>query len=332
MRSLSLLLATLVTLAAAACGGAPAASGPAPAPTATPYSGPVGATKMLDQGTTAFPRRVETSRGVVTIAAKPQRIHTLSVGFDEITFRLVDPSRIVAVGTVTVNPEFSNVADLASAVRNKVGRNAEQVIATNPDLVVAPPTANADLVKALESARVTVVLADLLSGTEAHEANIRLLAYLYGEEQRGDALIAEVRAALAKVDAVVTKKTAAERPRVLFLAGNVFAAGAGSNEDGIVRRAGGINVAAEAGITGNKAVSVEAIPGMRPDIIVVAESDPAKPVVDAAVVRNPALADVPAIRNKRTPSVTQRFYTTLSHWNVRGVEDLARIFYPADFR
>ena len=43
-------------------------------------------------------------------ARRPQRIHTLSVGYDEITFRLVEPARIVAIGTSTANPDFSNVA------------------------------------------------------------------------------------------------------------------------------------------------------------------------------------------------------------------------------
>lgn len=337
MSRLAQALPLIVGLLAAACGAAPASQSqlspalPTASASPTPYAGPTGKTRILD-ATTGWPRRVETARGIVTIAQKPQRIHTLSVGFDEITFRLVDIGRIAAVGTSTANPDFSNVADLAALVPKRVSRNAEQVIAAAPDLVVASPSSNADLVKALEGARLTVVLADLISGVEAHEPNIRLLAYLYGEEERGEQLIREIRDRLAKVDAVVGRKASSERPRVLMLSANVWAAGAGSNEDGIIRRAGGINVAAEAGITGNKTISVEAIPAMRPDVIVLTESDAAKPVLQQAVVGNPALVEVPAIRNGRAYPVAQRYLTTLSHWNVRGVEELARLFYPADFR
>lgn len=322
----------LVTLLLVGCGGTQTSAVPSASasPSPSPYAGATGKTRILD-ATTGWPRRVDTPHGIVTVAQKPQRIHTLSVGFDEITFRLVDPSRIVAISTSTANPDISNVADLAAAVPLRIGRNAEQVLAAKPDLVVAPPTANADLVKALEGAGLTVVLADLLSGVDAHEPNIRLLAYLYGEEQRGEQLIAEVRDQLARVDVVVAKKDSLVRPRVLMLSGKISAAGAGSNEDGIIRRAGGLNVAAEAGISGNKDISVEAIPGMRPDLIVLVESDPTKPVLRQLVIDNPALQDLTAIKNGRVAAVPQRYLTTLSHWNVRGVQELARFFYPSDF-
>lgn len=325
------LVLALIAALLAGCTGGPATGVPSPSASPTPYAGPTGKTRILD-ATAGWPRRIDTPHGVVSIAQQPQRIHTLSVGFDEITFRLVDPSRIVAIGTATANPDISNVADLAAQVPLRVGRNAEQVIAARPDLVVAPPTANADLVKALEGAGLTVVLADLLSGVDAHEPNIRLLAYLYGEEARGEQLVVEIRDQLTKVDAIVSKQDPATRPRVLMLSGKVSAAGAGSNEDGIIRRAGGVNVAAEAGITGNKNIGLEAIPGMRPDVIVLVESDPAKPVLRQLVIDNPALQDLMAIKNGRVVAVPQRYLTTLSHWNVRGVQELARIFYPADFR
>jgi iron complex transport system substrate-binding protein len=331
VRSLSAI--ALLTLLIAGCGGTPAlpVSTSAVGPSPSPYAGPTSKTRILDV-TTGWPRRVDTPHGVVTITAKPQRIHTLSVGFDEITFRLVDPSRIIAISTSTTNPDISNVADLAAAVPLRVGRNAEQVLAAKPDLVVAPPTANADLVRALETAGLTVVLADLLSGVDAHEPNIRLLAYVYGEEARGEQLIAEVRSDLAAVDAVVATKATATRPRVLMLSGKISAAGAGSNEDGIIRRAGGMNVAADAGINGNKDISVEAIPAMSPDVIVLAESDPRTPVLRQLVIDHPALQELAAIKNGRVALVPQRYLTTLSHWNVRGVQELARILYPADFR
>src|SRR5438094_924731 len=107
--------------------------------------------------TDGWPRTVEDSSGRVTIPAKPMRIHTLSVGYDEITFRLVDPDRIVAVSQSTANPELSNVADAAESIANKVGRNAESIVALQPDLVVASPFSNRDLVEQLRGARIPLV-------------------------------------------------------------------------------------------------------------------------------------------------------------------------------
>ena len=99
-----------------------------------------------------FPRTVHDSSGDVVIPSKPMRIHTLSVGLDEITLELVDLSRVVAVGTVTANPDYSNVSDLAAQVSLKVGRDAEQILSAAPDLVVASPFADQNLVQQLRDA------------------------------------------------------------------------------------------------------------------------------------------------------------------------------------
>jgi ABC-type Fe3+-hydroxamate transport system substrate-binding protein len=96
-----------------------------------------------------FPRTIHDSSGDVVIPARPMHIHTLSVGLDEITFQLVDPSRVVAVGSVTANPEYSNIADVAAQIPLKVGRDAEQILGAAPDLVVASPFSDQNLVLAL---------------------------------------------------------------------------------------------------------------------------------------------------------------------------------------
>ena len=70
---------------------------------------------------------------------------------------------MIAVGTVSVNPDFSNVAEEAALVSNRVGRDAEQIVALQPDLVVASPFANPDLLRQLRAADVPVFVADLVS-------------------------------------------------------------------------------------------------------------------------------------------------------------------------
>ena len=331
------LVGVLVALLASCSPGAGAA--PTPAPTTRPGGAPLAATPLAattrtSEPTAGCPRKLATSRGVDVIPQKPQRIHTLSLGLDEITFALVEPARVAAVARATANPSWSNVAGLAAQVPLQVGRDAEEVLAARPDLVVAYPLAKAELVKALEDAGVAVVMTDGYRGLDSHVENIRLLAYLYGEEERGEQLVRQVQERLARIDRVVGQKAASERPRVLLLTGGerIFTPGEGSNEDDILRRAGGVNVAAEAGIKGNKQVSLETIPALNPDVILLYEPDPAKPQVQSAVLAHPALQDLPAIKDKRYHHVTHRYLTTLSHWNVCGVEQVAKLLYPDDFR
>jgi len=277
--------------------------------------------------TQGWPRTIRDAKGVVTIPARPIRIHTLSVGYDEITFRLVDPSRIVAVGRSTANPELSNVAAEAQRVPHHVGRNAEEIVALTPDLVVASPFSSRDLLEHLQAADVPLVLADLASSADAHAENIRLLAYIYGEEARGEALIDEVRARMDRIDRIVLAYAPPVRPRVLLLSGT-SAAGDGTNEDGLLRRAGAVNAAGAAGISGHRQISLEAIAAIDPDAIVLAQSEIGRPSAVDAILGNAALQDVRAIRTNRVLRVKWSLLTTLSHWNVAGAEELVRGLYP----
>lgn len=313
------------TRAATVTAGTPATATRAASPTRATAT-PARQSRIIDR-TAGFPRRIQAVNGIVEIKAKPQRIHTLSVGYDEITFRLVEPGRVAAVGQSTADPNLSNVADLAAGVPRKVGRNAEQVLAAEPDLVVASPFADKDLLRQLTDAGITLAVVDLSSAVDGNAENIRLLAYLYGEEARGEALVAEVEGQLARIDAAVARG-GATRPRVLFLQNNAYVAGAGSTGDQMIARAGGVNVAAEAGIAGTKQISLESIIAMRPDYIILSGSPETNPQGFAQVAGNPALADLPAVRNGRVAGIKGTYLSTLSHWNIRGIEALVDILYP----
>ena len=311
---------------------------PSPQPTVAPTP-VVGAARSERKATIAeprvaagvFPRTVRDVNGEVTIAARPQRIHTLSVGYDEITLRLVDPARVVAVGTVTVNPDFSNVAQEAGQVANRVGRDAEQIVALQPDLVVASPFANADLLRQLRAAGVTLIVADLVASAEGQADNVRFLAYVYGEEQRGEALVREIDDRLARLRAV-TARHAAERPSAIVLSGGqtISAAGSGTTEDGVLTLAGARNAAAEAGIVGNKDFSIEVLPDVNPTFIVVTEANPERPSLMPRLQTQPVVADLPAFRQERVVVIKSSLITTLSHWNVIGAEQLNRAFFPGE--
>jgi iron complex transport system substrate-binding protein len=304
---------------------APVASASSVAPTAA-ASTSTQKTRIIEQSAT-FPRKIEALNGVITVAQKPQRVMTLSVGYDEMTLALVDKSRIAAISQYTADPTISNVADQVAGIPI-YGKGAEQVIAAKPDLVVADRFTDKDLVRQVQAAGVTVAVTDLVDAYDGFVGSIRVLAYLYGEDARGDALIRDINDRLARIDAVVAKHAGEPKPHILLLQGNAYVAGAGSNMDGIIRRAGGINVAAESGISGTKQISLESIIAMNPDTIVIPGSPEKDPKSFAQVTANPALAAVPAVVNKRVFGVTDAYLFTLSHWNVRAMEELARLLYP----
>ena len=121
-------------------------------------------------------------------------------------------------------------------------------------------------------------------------------------------------------------------PRARF-AESTYAAGAGSTEGGIVEAAGGINAAARDGIAGHQTVSRESIAAMNPDVILITQpEDSGGTELRDDLLADRALAEVPAVVEQRVLIAAPRYYTTLSHWNVRGIEETARLLYPDRFR
>ena len=323
------LLGTLALLAAACSSSSPTTTPTAPRAT-TELAGVPG---IIDAGNLGWPREVEGLNGRVTIPAKPERIVTLSVGHDEVTYALVPAGRVVGVGSSTQNPMFSNVADLAAGAET-IGREPEVILSVSPDVMVTSPFVSSDVVQALSGTGLPVVQTRLANDIDARIQAILLMGYIYGEEERAIAFAREVRERWDALQSVVGAKPVAERQRVMSSArfsDKIFTAGGSSTEGGIIEAAGGINVAAEAGLTGNPTISIESIVAMRPDVILVPQpADSGQDYIDD-LLGNAALADVPAIRDRQVFLVDNTSFTTLSHWNLVGAEKLARMLWPSDF-
>lgn len=324
------LIALLALALLAGCSGQLRKGG---VPTETVSADPAAKNAAAPTETKAWPRQVTDAEGKsIEIKEKPVRIHTLSIGYDEISFYLVGPERFAAVSTSTANPLYSNVAAEAEKVPTKVGRKSEDVLAARPDLVVASPFANKDLVQQLTEAGLSVVVSDLQDSLDGHASNIRFLAHLYGEEERGEALIVQVEERLDRLDAVVAEQPAEKRPRVIYLTEKLNTPGHNSTVDGIIRRAGGINVAAEAGIERWQQITLEKVVELRPDVILVAEAQAGQKDFGMELLAHPALKAVPAVVQQRVYGLPGRLTSTLSHYNVRGAEELAKLLWPDAFQ
>ena len=309
-----------------------ATSVPTPVPTSTPVplvSYFEGVSGIVDPTNFGWPREVEGLNGLVTIQNKPLRLITASVGHDELAVSLIPLSRLVGVGDPTKNATFSNVASLVQALP-VITRDPETIIALSPDVVVTSPFFSAEGIDALSRLDIPVIQTDLVQGPAERIDNILLMGYILGEEQRAVEFAAEVGARYHSL--VATTAPAVPKPRVLALtrySDSIWTAGADSTEGGVITAAGGINAAEEAGIVANATTSLEGVISMAPDIVII----PQPPEFGAGDFRqslldNEALAEVPAIKNGQVHIVESKHFTTLSHWNILGAEELARLLWP----
>ena len=204
-----------------------------------------------------------------------------------------------------------------------------------PDVVVVSRYTKADLVALLREAGVPVVRTALENSAAGNIPNLLLLGYLFGVEERALQLTAEIEERIALVTERVPPPGDRSALAVLAIArfaDTIYAAGGGSTEGGIIETAGAANAAARAGIDGHRTVSIESLAALAPDVILITQpAESGGTALRDELLAAPALAAVPAVASGRVLVVESRYYTTLSHWNVRGIEETARLLYPDRF-
>ncbi|MCL6649591.1 MAG: ABC transporter substrate-binding protein [Chloroflexi bacterium] len=309
-------LAPLLLFVFAACTPAPSVAPAAPAVPTSPSAG--------------WPRQIESAEGPVSLAQQPNRVHALSLGFEEILLALIGPERFAAVSTFAVDPSLSNVVPLASRVSRTISRDPEAILASDPDVIIASTTTRRDLIDRLRAVGVPVVIAPFRESIDVMPQAIRWLARIVGEEAAGERMVRTVEERLARIDTLVASRPEASRPRALLVTGKgYYVAGKGTLREALLLRAGGRNAAAEAGIEGDKTIGLEAIVAINPPLLLTADTLPDAPLA-RELREQPALAEVAAIRQGRVVAIRNTYLSVLSHYQVRGVEELAKALYPSE--
>ncbi|MDE2745630.1 MAG: ABC transporter substrate-binding protein [Chloroflexota bacterium] len=287
---------------------------------------------IVDPSNNGWPREVEGLNGIVTIPAKPMRIITASIGHDEVTLALVPNERLVAVGGVSRNATYSNIAAMVQD-KPEISRDPEVIVAQSPDVVVTSPYFPVEAIDALERVGIVVVQTELVQSPQARIDSILLMGYIFGEEERAFEFADEVQARYEALIAITSSKS--PQPSVLALtqySDTLWVAGGNSTEGGVIVAAGGVNAAEAAGIQGNQTTSLEGVIAMAPSVIIIPQPlEFGAEEFRQSLLDNEALAEVPAIRDGAVHVVESKHFTTLSFWNIRGAEDLARLLWPEDF-
>ena len=153
---------------------------------------------------------------------------------------------------------------------------------------------------------------------------------MLGVEDRALELVAEIRGRLATITGAVPPPRDEGRPDTMSItrySDTLYVPGGNTTVGGIMETAGGTNTAARDGIEGIQKVSLESVAALNPEVIFITQSGEGGESLRADLLVHPALAEVPAIVNGEIHVVGSKQFTTLSHWNVRGIEVAAQILY-----
>lgn len=180
---------------------------------------------------------------------------------------------------------------------------AEGILALAPDVLLG--TEEMGPLPVLEQLRNAGVAVEIMPATAqlgVLQANLRRMGELLGQPAHAAAVAEQYAARLQQQQASVDKLNKLQSaPGVLLLLGHAgaspLAAGRESLGDWLIERAGGRNLASHQGY---KALSVEALVALDPEVLLVADrSVQGEAALTALLQQNPALASTRAVRDGR---------------------------------
>lgn len=207
-----------------------------------------------------------------TATGVPQRIVSQTIVSDEVlwSFGPQVQARVVAVSRLADDRAYSGVAGQWPASVQRAPLTSEALLASDADLVIVADFTAIETRELLVNTGVHTLTLTGFSGFADWRTNTQAIADAVGDPQAGRTLVAAFDDALRNRSAPAVEADAADaRPTaVSWSAGNV--AGQGTSFDDVAAAAGLRNLAAEQGIKGHKAVTVEQLVAWDPQVLVVA--------------------------------------------------------------
>lgn len=269
-----------------------------------------------------FPRQFTNDTGqITTISKSPQRIVSQTLVTDEILLAICPPERIAALSSLATDSHYSNVVEIAQKLGRTV-HNLEQLLALQPDLVLAARYNRAELLTLLHQVQIPAIQLTHFNQLQDIQENIRLVGNAIGEEAQANTLIHQMNTQLAAIQAQIPK---GQTPRVMSYSLEGFTAGQDTSFDAMMRAIGAINLSAEHGIRGVANISSEQLIEWQPDFIVVGAALEQFATVSQQFQAQPLFH---ALHGKLI-LLEQRHLLTASHHIMVAIEQLAqKIYFP----
>lgn len=317
MRALVVSLVSLVAVLLAPL----SLTAPAFAQAATPMAAACAATPVASA--TTFPLTITDDAGrQVTFEQPPQRIISIAPSNTEILFALGLGDRVVGIDAFS---NFPSEAMDTPRVGDYLEPDLERVAAADPDLILATAFHIDTVLTEFETLGLPAVVLEPANLDEVF-ASILQVGAIAGEPARAAALVCALQARVAAVSAAV-----ADAPRTsvfVELDPGLYTVGPGTFIDDIIARAGGANIAADAGEMWPQ-LSAEAVVSANPEVILLA--DEAGGVTPEQVAARSGWEGVTAVEQGRVIVIDPDLVARPGPRVVDGLEAVAAALHPDRF-
>ena len=283
-------LVILCLLVAVSLGAGVATADPASA-MASPSSGDFPPT-----ANDSFPVTLTDATGTaVTVDSRPERVTTTNPSAAQTMWTLGAADQVVGVTQYAAYLDGAEQRDNVSAAG--LGISVERVVATEPELVLAPNATSRETVATLRAANLTVYHFPAATDFEDVAAKTQTIGRLTGNT----AAAAETNAWMWQhVAAIESQAADTDRPRVLYPLLGGFAVGNNTFIDEIITTAGGENVAASE-FDGYRQLNDETVIALDPEVLIVTDQ------TEGQILRSTPYAQTTAGQHNRTATLSVQY-------------------------
>lgn len=280
------------------------------------------------RGVSDFPRTLHGPTGEAwTLARPPRRIVSTYLCADEILAALVSPERVVGVSFFADDPAISSCAGRYPPAVPRLRTQVETILALEPDLVCVAGFSEPNALRLMIGAGLPILRWSRFDTFADVLGNVRALGAAVGADGPAAAVVNAAQATLADL---ARRLEGVHPTRVLYLNPPSFTVGRDTLIDEILTRAGGLNVAAAAGMVGPGQLGVEAALGLEPEAIVVPRYGAGPPPIET-LRATPLWREMPAVRAGRVYETPGAFMGDVSHHAVEALAQLCRRLHPEAF-
>jgi iron complex transport system substrate-binding protein len=273
---------------------------------------------------------------VVTLDKVPEKIISLAPSSTEILFALGLGDKVVGV-TQYCNypPEAQEKTKIGGFSASDIDVSIEQIVAIDPDLIVATETHLTDVVPKLEQFVPNAKILVLLTQTESFDVvcdAIEMVGKCTGTEDRADQLVSNMQNQINAITSKTDNLAESARPKVLYIVWQdpIFVIGGGTLGNTLIEAAGGINVFQD--IVGAPMVDLETIIDKNPDIILASTAVGTGADLPLQFALNEErLSGVNARINNQVYGVNDDLYGRPGPRLIDALEELAGIIHPELF-